>query len=95
MRAHERKTPALSPARCAKPGRRGSSCLTCPRCSTQKDADSLGSAWASSEIFGYDYFGPAAPSGGHTLNASRYFSWLPLATAAQDQSVDGYAVYNG
>jgi|AntAceMinimDraft_5_1070358.scaffolds.fasta_scaffold201517_2 hypothetical protein len=43
----------------------------------------------------YEYFGPAAPSAGHTLNGSRWFNQLPLATAAQDAAVDGYVVYNG
>lgn len=61
-----------------------------------KDSSSvLGDTWASSELFGYEYFGPAAPSAGHILNSSRWFTHLPLATAAQDAEVDGYVVYNG
>jgi hypothetical protein len=61
-----------------------------------KDSSSvLGDTWASSELFGYEYFGPAAPSAGHTLNNSRWFTNLPLATAAQDSELDGYVVYNG
>ena len=50
-------------------------------------------AWQDSELFGYEYFGPAAPAG-HVLNGSRWFSRLPAATAAMDSSVDGYEVYN-
>lgn len=61
-----------------------------------KDSSSvLGDTWDSSELFGYEYFGPAAPSAGHILNDSRWFTQLPLATAAQDAEVDGFVVYNG
>jgi len=69
--------------------------LTQPYWDFSFDADFYGAEWwKQSDIVGYDFFGPLESGGpSHTINASRWFNFIPVATTLSSSKTEVYNAF--